>query len=40
MYIFNNSLQFIIGGEEKLRAMISNVRNVSKDYKLPGREIV
>ena len=34
------STLFIIGEEEKLRAMISAARNVSRDYKLPGRETV
>ena len=38
--IFNNGLQFRIGGEDTFRAMISISRNFSKDYKLPGREAV
>ena len=40
MTIFNNGLQFIIGEEETSREMISAARNVSRDYKLPGRETV
>ena len=38
--IFNNGLKFIIGEEETFRAMISAARNVSRDYKMPGRETV
>ena len=38
--IFNNDLQFRIGEEETFRAMINAARNVSRDYKLPGRETV
>ena len=38
--IFNNGLQFIIGEDEKFRAIISAARNVSRNYKLPGRETV
>ena len=37
MTIFNNGLQFIIGEEEKFRAMISAIRKFSRDYKLPLR---
>ena len=40
MTIFNNGLKFIIGEEETFRAMISAAINVSRDYKLPGRETV
>ena len=40
MEIFNNGLQFRIGEEEKFRAMISTNRNISRDYKLPGWEMV
>ena len=40
MIIFNNGIQFIIGEDETFRAMISTARNVSRDYKLPGRETV
>ena len=38
--IFNNGLQFRIGEEDKFRAMISAPINVSRDYKLPGRDTV
>ena len=38
MTIFNNGIQFIIGEEETFRAMTSAFRNVSRDFKLPGRE--
>ena len=40
MTIFNNGLQFKIGEEEIFRAMISADKNVSRYYKLPGRETV
>ena len=40
MTIFNNGLQFRIGEEETLRSIISAAINVSRDYKLPGREAV
>ena len=40
IFIFNNSLQSIIGEDETFRAIISASRNVSKDYKLPGRDRV
>ena len=40
MNIFNNGLQFRIGEEDTSREMPSAVRNVSGDYKLPGREAV
>ena len=40
MTIFNNCLQFRIGEDETFRAMISADSNVSRDYKLPGREMV
>ena len=40
MAIFKNDIQFRIGGEETFRAMISAARNVSSNYKLPGRETV
>ena len=40
MSIFNNDHQFIIGEEETLRAIIRAVRNVSRNYKLLGRETV
>ena len=39
MNIFNKGLQFIIGEGKKFRAMISADRNVSRNSKLPGREI-
>ena len=38
MTIFNNGLQFRIGEEDTFREIISAERNVSRDYKLPGRE--
>ena len=37
MTIFNNGIKFIIGGEEKFRAMLIAARNISRDCKLPGR---
>ena len=40
MAIFNNGLQFIIGLEDTFRKIIGAGRNVSMDYKLPGRETV
>ena len=40
MTIFNNGLRFRIGEEETFRAMISSVRNVSREYNMPGRETV
>ena len=40
MAIFNNGLQFIMGEEETFREIISAARNVSRNYKLPGRETV
>ena len=40
MTIFNNGLQFGIGDLETFKAIISAARNVSRDYKLPGRETV
>ena len=40
MTIFNNGLLFRIGEEGRFRAMVSSARNVSSDYKLPGRETV
>ena len=38
MTIFNNGIQFIIGVGGTFRAIIGASRNVSRDYKLPGRE--
>ena len=38
MTIFNNGLQFRIGEEDTFREMIGASRNISRDYKLPGRE--
>ena len=38
MVIFNNGLQCRVVEEDTLRAMISADRNVSRDYKQPGRE--
>ena len=38
MNIFNNGIQFRIGEEETSRAMISAAGNISRDYKLPGRD--
>ena len=40
MTIFNNGLQYIMGEEETFRAMIISARNISRYYKLPGRETV
>ena len=40
MATFNNFLQFKIGEDKTFREMISAVRNVSRDYKLPGIETV
>ena len=40
MIIFNNGLQFRIGEDDKFRAMISTARNISRNYKLPGRKTV
>ena len=40
MNIFKNGLQFIIGEEETFIEMIGTSRNVSSDYKPPGRETV
>ena len=40
MTIFNNGLQFIIGKDKTFRAMFSDSRNVSRNYKLPWREKV
>ena len=40
MKIFNNGLHLRIGEEETCRKMIRAYRNVSRDYKLPGRETV
>ena len=40
MIIFNNGLQFRIREEYTFRETISASRNVSRDYKLPGRETV
>ena len=36
--IFNNGLQFRIEEDETFREMVRAVRNISRDYKLPGRE--
>ena len=36
--IFNNGLQFRIGEEDTFREMIGASRNISRDYKLQGRE--
>ena len=38
--IFNNCPQFRMGEKETLMEMIIATRNVSRDYKLPGRETV
>ena len=38
--IFNNGLKFRIGEDNTFRSMISTARNVSRNYKLPGREMV
>ena len=38
--IFNNDFQFIIGGKDTFRGIISAARNVSRDYKFPGRDTV
>ena len=40
MNIFNKGLKFIIGEYKTFREMISAARNVSRYYKLPGRETV
>ena len=40
MTIFNNGLQFIIGEGETFMEIISAAKNVSRDYKLPGKEMV
>ena len=40
MTIFNNGIQFRIGKDKTFREIISAVRNVSRDYKLPGIETV
>ena len=40
MTIFNNSIQFRIGEDKTFKAMISAAINVSRYYKLPGRETV
>ena len=40
MAIFNNGLQFIMGEDKTFRARIIAARNVSRDYKLPGRDRV
>ena len=40
MIIFKNGLQFRIGKYETFRATISAARNVSRNYKIPGRETV
>ena len=40
MIIFTNGLQFIIWEEETFREIISADKNVSRDYKLQGRETV
>ena len=40
MTIFNNALKFIIGEEEKFWAIINAARNVSRNYKITGRETV
>ena len=40
MNIFNNGLQFIIGSEEIFRAIIGAARNILRNYKLLGREMV
>ena len=40
MTIFNNGLQFIIGEGETFRKTISAAGNVSRGYKLPGRQAV
>ena len=40
MIIFNNGIQFRIGEDQTFREMISYARNVSRDYKLPGRDRV
>ena len=40
MTIFKSGLQFRMGEEETFRKMISAERIVSRDHKLPGREMV
>ena len=40
MTIFNNGLKFRIGEEEKFMSMISAARNISRNHKIPGREMV
>ena len=40
MNIFNNGLKFRVGEHETFKSMISAARNVSRKYKLPGRETV
>ena len=40
MTIFNNGLQFRIREDDKFRAMVRAARNISRNYKLPGRETV
>ena len=37
MTILNNGLQFRIGEDKIFRSIISAARNVSRNYKLPGR---
>ena len=38
--IFNNGIQFIIGEDYTCRSMVSDARNVSSHYNLPGRDTV
>ena len=40
MTIFKNGLQFRFLEEEALRAMLIATRNISRDYKLTGKETV
>ena len=40
MDILNNGIQFRIGKEDKFRTIISAARNVSRGYKLTGREML
>ena len=40
MTIFNNCLQLIIGEDETFRSMFIAARNVSRAYKLLGRDMV
>ena len=40
MNIFNNGIKFRIGEEDTFREMISASINLSRYYKLPGREMV